>query len=346
MFRLRRFVQGQCGCFSLVRPFVVIPHGMQFGRTPSDLAFAAGNRKVFAVLHEATQKAAASVAAPEEEPEIPDPSEFWEYLQKQGAIPPTQAGAAQAPLNPDAQAARKIEETHPRKQFEAWLGGILFPQRQHASAPVATSGTPYGSVNQSAKPPPSLAKPAFTQMMKQGGQHGVGHAGGSQFAARRAAKEAAHAAPKPAAAAAQAQEDGPVQNIQLTLDPYEDAGPEQASAAGGYGGAAQVEERPENPLAAMMQAIGKKAQSDIKVTMDGVASMMSSLPPPTPAERLREQQAKTGACHVKSEHIRDYFHAENGHSCAQQAHHTCVQSAWPSACIIYPSCMVYAGCDV
>lgn len=266
---------------------------MQFGRTPADLAFAAGNRAVFALLHEATQAAAAAVTAPEDTSEIPDPSEFWQYLQQQSAAPAVTKGGAQAPLNPDAaasQPARGTPEANPRKQFESWLGGILFPQRQRASAPAAAAGTPYGTVNESAKPPPSLAKPAFAQMMKQAGPHGVGHVGGSQFGARRA--QAQVAAPTVAAPAAGA----PVENVLLTLDPYEDEAPPQAAAAAGAppaaGGAARP---PENPLAAMMQAIGKKAQSDLKVTMDGVASMMSSLPPPTPAEKLREEQKKSGA---------------------------------------------------
>lgn len=278
---------------------------MQFGRTPADLAFAAGNRAVFALLHEATQAAAAAVTAPEDTPDIPDPSEFWQYLQQQTAEPAATAGAAQAPLNPNApagQPARGTPETHPRKQFESWLGGILFPQRQRASTPAAAAGTPYGTVNQSAQPPPSLAKPAFAQMMKQAGPHKVGHAGGSQFAARRAQAQATAAPPSTTPAAAPAT-GAPVENVLLTLDPYEDEVPPQAPAApGATVGAGGAGRPPENPLAAMMQAIGKKAQSDLKMTMDGVASMMSSLPPPTPAEKLREEQKKSGAAPALLQH--------------------------------------------
>eukprot|EP00892_Ulva_mutabilis_P006882 jgi/Ulvmu1/4566/UM002_0294.1 len=259
----------------------------RFGRTPADLAFAAGNRTVFAMLHEATQKAAASAAASAavDTSDIPDPSEFWQYLQTQSTAPPAAApDAAQAPLKPSA-AAQSTVETHPRKQFEAWLGGILFPQRQRASKPTTGSGSrPYGTVNESAKPPPSLAAPAFSQMRKaQGGSvpaHKVGHVGGSQFAAHKAQAQSAP----------QVQADAPVENIQLTLDPYEDEGPpEMAQASAGGVQMGQGQQVPENPLAAMMQAIGKKAQKDIKTTMDGVASMVSTIPPPN------TQQKKTGA---------------------------------------------------
>lgn len=261
---------------------------VQFGRTPADLAFAAGNRAMFAVLHEATQKAAAAAVAPEDTPDIPDPSEFWQYIKEQGEARPTAAApTAQGPLNPQGKAQPK--PPHPREQFEAWLGGILFPQRQRASTPSAVGGSPYGTVNASAKPPPSLAQPAFKQMMRQGQPaHSVGHVGGSQFAARKAA-HGHTSTPAPSAAPAQALADAPVENIQLTLDPYEDEAPPQAAAAVGAGaGYDAVGAPPENPLAAMMQAIGKRAQKDIKTTMDGVASMMSSLPPENP-------QAKAGA---------------------------------------------------
>ena len=125
---------------------------LQFGRTPGDLAFASGNRELFATLYSAASRAKpAAPAEPEAgQADIPPPADFWGYLQN---VTPKRAGSTPAPqpAAPEGQAVTPLpgqpevaKEQHPRKQFEAWLGGVLFPQRHKTTAPVATGGSPYG----------------------------------------------------------------------------------------------------------------------------------------------------------------------------------------------------------
>lgn len=274
---------------------------MQFGRTPGDLAFASGNRALFAALYSAASKAKpAAPAVPEpEQASIPPPADFWKYLQN---VAPKRAGSTPAPqpATPGGQAVAPLpgqpqvaKEEHPRKQFESWLGGVLFPQRNKASPPVATGGSPYGHVNQVNTPPPSLAAPSFNKLM--GGfkgkpeatpAHTVGHVGGSTFAAHRA--QAAAATPLPARPQVQPPTTG-MENLTMGLEPYDAAAPPAAAAAA----AAAEEESPSapgNPLMAMMQAMGKKAQADIKTTMKAAGNA---------AEDFKMQHAlgaKSGAC--------------------------------------------------
>jgi hypothetical protein len=53
---------------------------VQFGRRPQDIAFAAGDRAIFLELHNASTKA----APPEAPSDLPDPADFWKYIEKAG----------------------------------------------------------------------------------------------------------------------------------------------------------------------------------------------------------------------------------------------------------------------
>lgn len=264
---------------------------MQFGRTPGDLAFAAGNRELFAALYAAAAKSMPA-AAPNLEPDqagIPPPADFWKYLQnsapKRAASTPAPVPAPEAPTQGEAMAPvpgqpEVDQETHPRKQFEAWLGGVLFPQRHKSSAPESTAGSPYGRVNKVQAPPPSLAAPSFNKIMGSikgkpnaaPAQHTVGHVGGSAFAAKRAEQQRAAAAAAPIPARPQVEPPtAAMENITLGLDPYEEASGPSHAAPGPSGTSTPTAPDPaaanNNPLMSMMQALGKKAQKDIQTTM-------------------------------------------------------------------------------
>lgn len=260
---------------------------LQFGRTAGDLAFASGNRELFAALYSAASKA--KPAAPEpEQARIPPPADFWSYLQN---VAPKRAGSTPAP-QPVAPAAQPqaaapppgqpqvANEEHPRKQFEAWLGGVLFPQRHKDSRPVATGGSPYGRVDKVETPPPSVAAPAFSKLMgglpgkpAEAPAHTVGHAGGSTFAAHRAEAAARPQVQPPTAG---------MENLTMGLDPYSAATPSAGAPTPAATAAAAAGEDPANPLMAMMQAMGKKAQADIKTTMKAAGAA---------AEDFRKQHA-------------------------------------------------------
>jgi hypothetical protein len=254
---------------------------MQFGRTPGDLAFAAGNRELFAMLYSAAMKT--KPAAPEPKPDqanIPPPEDFWKYLQnaptkqQQPAAPAAQA----LPSAPPASQSQPTKEEHPRKQFEAWLGGVLFPQRQKSGPSVATGGgSPYGRVDKVEGPAPSLAAPSFSALtggykgQGAGGQaHTVGHAGGSAFANKRAEQKQQAAS-------------GVEENLTMGLEPYgaPSAAP-SAPAAPADSKPSQQPAAPANPLMQMMQAMGRKAQADIKTTLGAAGAL---------AEDMKKQQA-------------------------------------------------------
>ena len=278
---------------------------MQFGRTPGDLAFASGNRELFATLYSAASRV--KPATPPEpvagQADVPPPADFWGYLQnvapkRAGSTPAPQpavpAGQSVAPLPGQPQVAK---EEHPRKQFESWLGGVLFPQRHKTTPPVATGGSPYGRVNEVNAPPPSLAAPSFNKLMgglkgkPAGPAHTVGHVGGSNFAAHR--EEAAAAAPAPARPQVQPPTAG-MDNLTMGLEPYEAAaGPTAGASADAAVGESPA--APGNPLMSMMQAMGKKAQADIKTTMKAAGAaagdfkkhhVMGSRPGVCPLSRL------------------------------------------------------------
>jgi hypothetical protein len=111
-------------------------------------------------------------------------------------------------------------------------------------------GRPYGSVNEAPK---------------------TGHVGGSVFAQRRVEKERAEAEAAKAAAAQPA-----ANNVQTTLDPYND--PRAAMLSGGAHGqtatpgsyapaASQASTQNQNPFGGLMKVIGDKAQKDIGTVM-------------------------------------------------------------------------------
>jgi hypothetical protein len=179
-----------------------------------------------------------------------------------------------------------------REEFERWLGGVLFPQRakrieeRRKKEADEAEGVPYVHMNAPVVPNPPRMRPTRPAAPT------VGIAGGSQFAARRqqqakpqeataaAAAAAAQHTKKPQGTWGAAREDDdwvPQSNVQTSLEPFSTA-PEAPDARANV--SEQAGAKP-NPIGGLLQAIGNKAQQDIKTTMQA-AGRLGQQPPAAP----------------------------------------------------------------
>jgi hypothetical protein len=240
---------------------------LQFHRSPLDLAFAAGNQTLYSILATVPRKTPVPAASPDL-PQAPPPDDFWSFLQQARPAPAAPPAAAHASAAPQAVAPQQPAATppgavtadaHPRKQFEAWLGSMLFPQRVQGQPSNAPEERPYTSV------------------------HKTGAVGGSVFKQRHAEKARAEAEAAQVAQAAQARAKSAADcNVQLSLDPYEDTkvaypGGVPQPAMVGSGTAARPPQAPvasqhgpANPFGGLMKAVGDKAQKDIGTVMSAL----------------------------------------------------------------------------
>ena len=217
---------------------------MQFGRRPQDIAFAAGNREIFTELHNAAR------AAPEPaDSNIPDPSDFWKYIEN-AAGPADPSG--DVPLPPQHKAPEP-KAPNPREEFESWLGGILFPQRarraeERRGKQETGANAPYSNMRAPEMEHAPRMRPRPTKQT-------YGRAGGSQFAQKRAEKAAEAEAKQRAGGRTGGDDWAPETNVRTGLEPY---GAQQQGRQG----------KAQNPLEGLLQAFGNKAQQDIRTTME------------------------------------------------------------------------------
>jgi hypothetical protein len=239
---------------------------VQYGRRPQDIAFAAGNKDVFLLLHEAAEK-----RSPQESPaNLPDPADFWKYIEKSAPTPADTTGVphAEEPLRPPPRTAPGGFPQLPksRQEFEGWLGGVLFPQRAKRMAAEqqqleSAAGAPYGHMNT------PVAPAAQRRPELRPATHSTGSAGGSQFAAHRQSAAAAPTPPMAPPARTSTNSWAPESNVQLGLEPYEPSQATPLADASVALSSQPVESKPQNPLAGFMQAVGQKVQQDIHTTV-------------------------------------------------------------------------------
>ena len=122
------------------------------GTRPVDLAFSAGNRELFGLLHQPKQNAPASSSAPA--PTTPstnisaaptDAARFAEHIRGVQLPVAATAPAGEAPTSANASKTDAGSEQHPRKQFEAFIGNILFPKRAPGMPARRSRGTTLSS---------------------------------------------------------------------------------------------------------------------------------------------------------------------------------------------------------